>query len=459
MTTTRTSSSGCTARRRPSGPLPCVYSIHGGGYVLGTYAMDDARFDACAPTFPCVGVSVEYRLAPETPYPGPLDDCYAGLRWTFEHADELGIDPDRIGITGVSAGGGLAAALALLAAGPRRGAGRVPAARVPDDRRPPDHVVEPAGRAADLEPRVEQVRLAQLPRDLYGTDDVPPYAAPPRRRPDRAAPAFVIVGGADGFRDEDIDYAMRLNQAGVPTELHVLPGLRTACRCSPTPSWRAGGTGSSASGSGSSSAPLNRRSAPPSPPSGHGSAPSPPARSILLRRPALRARLRAISVDPKSRPAHSVKAAKSSRAMRSGSTSELMATIRPSTTVKPMIASGRPSMVTTTPAAPLTSAGRRSAAGSAYVSACPAAAAVPLETDERSGRRRPPSDRATTSGSSSATSASKSPARGGEERVDHRPLTGDVGVGWRGRRRAPAVERGWRKLSSSACWSGFRKFA
>ena len=75
-----------------SDPLPCVYSIHGGGYVLGTYAMDDARFDRLCPTFPCVGVSVEYRLAPETAYPGPLDDCYAGLRWTFEHAAELGID-------------------------------------------------------------------------------------------------------------------------------------------------------------------------------------------------------------------------------------------------------------------------------------------------------------------------------------------------------------------------------
>ena len=107
-----------------SGPLPCVYSIHGGGYVLGTY--DDGRraLRPPVPTFPCVGVSVEYRLAPETPYPGPLDDCYAGLRWAYEHADELGIDPERVGIAGVSAGGGLAAALALLA----RDRGEVPVA-------------------------------------------------------------------------------------------------------------------------------------------------------------------------------------------------------------------------------------------------------------------------------------------------------------------------------------------
>ncbi len=106
------------------GPLPCVFSIHGGGYVLGSYDMDDAKFDRQCVQFPCVGVSVEYRLAPEAAYPGPLDDCYAGLRWTYEHAAELGIARDRIGIAGVSAGGGLAAGLALLA----RDRGEVPLA-------------------------------------------------------------------------------------------------------------------------------------------------------------------------------------------------------------------------------------------------------------------------------------------------------------------------------------------
>jgi len=106
------------------GALPCIFSIHGGGYIVGSYDMDDPKFDRQCVHFPCVGVSVEYRLAPETAYPGPLDDCYAGLRWTYEHADELGIAPDRIGIAGVSAGGGLAAALALLA----RDRGEVPVA-------------------------------------------------------------------------------------------------------------------------------------------------------------------------------------------------------------------------------------------------------------------------------------------------------------------------------------------
>src|SRR6478736_4032667 len=94
---------------------PCVYSIHGGGYVIGSYEMDDPVFDRWCNTLGIVGVSVEYRLAPETPYPGPITDCYRGLLWTFEHADELGIDPSCIGIRGISAGGGLAAALALVA--------------------------------------------------------------------------------------------------------------------------------------------------------------------------------------------------------------------------------------------------------------------------------------------------------------------------------------------------------
>ncbi len=94
---------------------PCVYSMHGGGYVIGTNATDDPFFDKLCPKLGVVGVSVEYRLAPETTYPGPLLDCYQGLRWTYEHAGELGIDPECIGVMGVSAGGGLAAALALLA--------------------------------------------------------------------------------------------------------------------------------------------------------------------------------------------------------------------------------------------------------------------------------------------------------------------------------------------------------
>jgi acetyl esterase/lipase len=207
------------------GPLPCVYSIHGGGYVLGSYVMDDARFDGWCPKLGIVGVSVEYRLAPETPYPGPLEDCYAGLKWVYDNAEELGVDRDHIGIAGVSAGGGLAAALALLA----RDRGEVPLTfqlldcPMLDDRQqtPSSQLEGLAVWSRDTNAFGWRCYLG----DLYGTDDVP-YTAAPARCQDLSGlpPAFVSVGTVDGFRDEDIDYAVRLNQAGVPCELHVYPG-------------------------------------------------------------------------------------------------------------------------------------------------------------------------------------------------------------------------------------------
>ncbi len=205
--------------------LPCLYSIHGGGYVAGTYESDDVKFDRWCQEFGIVGVSVEYRLAPETPYPGPLEDCYTGLRWTFEHADELGIDPQRVGITGVSAGGGLCAALALLVRD--RGELRVQFQLLDcpmiDDRR-----TTPSSRLDDLliwSRASNEFGWRSYLGELHGRDDVPVYAAAARADDLSGLPeAYVCVGGADGFRDEDILYAMRLYDAGVPTELHVYPG-------------------------------------------------------------------------------------------------------------------------------------------------------------------------------------------------------------------------------------------
>jgi acetyl esterase/lipase len=207
------------------GPLPCVFAMHGGGYVLGSYDMDDAKFDRWCPSLGCVGVSVEYRLAPETPYPGPLDDCYAALCWVVEHASDIGVDPSRLGITGVSAGGGLAAGLALLA----RDRGEIPLSfQLLECPMIDDRLVTPSSAIDDLLVWTRQSNTygwRSYLGDLFGRDDVPVYAAPARAE-DLAGlpPALVIVGGADGFRDEDIDYAVRLMRAGVPTELHVLPG-------------------------------------------------------------------------------------------------------------------------------------------------------------------------------------------------------------------------------------------
>jgi acetyl esterase/lipase len=208
------------------GLLPAIVTIHGGGYVIGSYDMDSPLLDRWSPGLGVVGVSIEYRLAPETPYPGPLDDCYAALRWTYDNAAELGIDKDRLGVYGLSAGGGLAAALALLA----RDRGEVPLAFVLldcpmlDDRQQTPSIKSEGlyvwGQASN------EFGWRSYLGDLYGSDEIPPYAAAARGA-DLAGlpPTCVIVGSIDGFRDEDIDYAQRLNRAGVPCELHVIAGL------------------------------------------------------------------------------------------------------------------------------------------------------------------------------------------------------------------------------------------
>ena len=206
------------------GPAPCLYSIHGGGYIMGHRSMDDFRFDRWCPRLGFIGVSVEYRLAPETPYPGPLEDCYAGLAWLHDHADELGVDRSRIGIGGASAGGGLAAALALLA----RDCGELPVSfqllgyPMIDDRQ----TTPSSGWPVPIwNPSSNEFGWRSYLGSLYGTDDIP-YTAAPSRAPDLSGlpPALVYVGTLDGFCDEDVLYAMRLYQAGVPTELHVYPG-------------------------------------------------------------------------------------------------------------------------------------------------------------------------------------------------------------------------------------------
>jgi len=207
------------------GPLPCLYSMHGGGYVIGSHTLDGFMLDDLCPRLGMVGVTVDYRLAPETPYPGPLEDCYLGLQWTYDHADELGIDPSRIGVTGLSAGGGLAAALALLA----RDRGGPPIAfQLLDCPMLDDRQATWSSRRDGLpvwSRRSNEFGWRSYLGALYGTDDVPSTAAPARATDlSGLPPAFVSVGSIDGFLDEDVDYALRLNRAGIPCELHVYPG-------------------------------------------------------------------------------------------------------------------------------------------------------------------------------------------------------------------------------------------
>jgi acetyl esterase/lipase len=215
---------------RPAGvqaPVPCLYFIHGGGMIIG---------DNRAGGFPgalthaeklgAAVVSVEYRLAPETPHPGPVEDCYAGLVWTAEHAGELGVDPARVIVGGASAGGGLAAAVALLArdrGGPALLAQMLLCPML-DDRNetPSSHQMAGLGiwdRGAN------EVGWTALLGAARGGPDVSPYAAPARATDlSGLPPAFIDVGSAETFRDEDVAYASRIWQAGGRAELHVWPG-------------------------------------------------------------------------------------------------------------------------------------------------------------------------------------------------------------------------------------------
>jgi len=206
--------------------LPALLWIHGGGYVMGDIEQDDRLMKQMVKRIGCVTVSVDYRLAPEHPFPAPVEDCYAGLKWLFAHAGELGVESSRIAIGGASGGGGLAAGLALLA----RDRAEVPVAfqlliyPMIDDRN-----VTPASHAI-TDPRMWNRQSNHLGWKAYlgrdgGGADVSPYAAAARATDlTNLPPAYIPVGALDLFVDENIEYAQRLIQAGVPTELHVYPG-------------------------------------------------------------------------------------------------------------------------------------------------------------------------------------------------------------------------------------------
>lgn len=210
-----------------AGPLPAILHIHGGGFIVGEPIIEDIANRLAVQALGCALFSVDYRLAPETPHPGPLEDCYAALTYLAGHAAALGIDPARIGVMGESAGGGLAAGLALLArdrGGPRIGFQHLIYPML-DDRNctsPDPHPL--AGEFMWTRPNNHFGWSAYL-GTAPGGPNVSPYAAPARAANLAGLPpAFISVGALDLFLEEDIEYARRLTRAGVPVELHVYPG-------------------------------------------------------------------------------------------------------------------------------------------------------------------------------------------------------------------------------------------
>jgi acetyl esterase/lipase len=210
---------------------PAVLHIHGGGFIAGSAADSRRDIQELAANHDCVAIAVDYRLAPETPFPGSLEDNYTALLWMYNNAAELGIDRNRIAIKGESAGGTHAAALAIAA----RDRGEVPICLQVllypslDDRTgstvpvPPyiGHYIWTA--AAN---RFAWTSLLGRPAGSIAGSTQPPAGSVPARVENLGGlpPAWIGVGSIDLFANEDVEFGRRLLQAGVSTELHLVPG-------------------------------------------------------------------------------------------------------------------------------------------------------------------------------------------------------------------------------------------
>jgi len=207
-------------------PAPVFYWMHGGGLVLGRAEQDDFFNGSIALELGIIVVAVDYRLAPENPYPKPIMDCYHGLLGMVDMSEELGIDPTRIAIGGNSSGAGLAAALAIAVRNLGGPDIRLQLLTYPqlDDR----NITYSSHAVTD--PRVWNRESNLLSWDYYlpnrfNRNNVPVYAAAARAKNLRnLPPTYMNVGSLDLFLDENINYAQRLLRSGVPTELQVYPG-------------------------------------------------------------------------------------------------------------------------------------------------------------------------------------------------------------------------------------------
>lgn len=207
-----------------AGVRPGVLYIHGGGFCFGSVEFEHFGALEVAHRAGAVVVSVEYRLAPEHPFPAGIEDCYSALKWLASEAKSLGVDADRIAVMGQSAGGGLSAGLALMARDRGGPAICFQVLGIPEL----DHRLETASMREFVDtPLWNRPNAVMSWRCYLGEEpgDVSPYASPSIARDlSGLPPAYVSTMEFDPLRDEGIEYALRLLQAGVPVELHQFPG-------------------------------------------------------------------------------------------------------------------------------------------------------------------------------------------------------------------------------------------
>jgi len=210
-----------------TGVLPCILHIHGGGYVGGSAESLEGVHRPLVAELGCVLVTVGYRLAPETRFPGAVEDCYAALAWLVANAKDLGVDTSRIGVMGESAGGGLAASLALLVRdrGEYKFAFQHLIYPMIDDRTVVTDDPHPYTGEYIWTPESNAFGWAALLGVEPGSDGVSPYAAAARAESLKGLPpTFISTGALDLFLEEDLEYARRLIRDGVPVEFHIYPG-------------------------------------------------------------------------------------------------------------------------------------------------------------------------------------------------------------------------------------------
>lgn len=212
---------------KPGAARPAVLYIHGGGFIMRSAKSALLHVQNISISHDCVVVSVDYRLAPETPFPGALDDNYAALKWLHDHADELGVDRTRIAVIGESAGGGHAAMLTLAA----RDRGEIPIKQqiliypMLDDRTGSTVEVQPWMGQFIWTPKANCFGWSSLLGVPAGSKSVPAGSVPAREENlTGLPPTLIAVGSLDLFANENIDYARRLINAGVAAELYVAPG-------------------------------------------------------------------------------------------------------------------------------------------------------------------------------------------------------------------------------------------